>query len=402
VRLSASLRREDLVARSSASRVDGSDTLARLGGDEFTILLDDVGHLSEAVRVANRVQEALALPFLLDGGEVYVSASIGIASSATGYNSADDALRDADLAMYRAKSLGRARCEIFDQAMYATAVSRLEIETSLRRALLNNEFLLHYQPIVALSSGEMVGFEALVRWRKSDSELVYPDKFINVAEDTGLIVLIGAWVLRDACRTMRQWQEEFPRQQPLTISVNLSGRQFSQPDLVQQVRQIIRETGIDPATVKLEITESVTMGDAERTVSVLSQLSELGVRFSIDDFGTGFSSLSYLHRFPLHMLKIDRSFVCRMGQDGDSLAIVRTILNLARDLGMEVVAEGPETEADVVQLKSLNCDYGQGYFFSKPLDAAEVRNLLREQNRSHAPGAPKLPEPESCTSHSVL
>lgn len=376
-RLSASLRQSDVVARTNAEPGNTCDMLARLGGDEFTVLLDDLGDLSDAVSVADRLQEALKSPFSIEGQEVYASASIGIASSATGYTSADAVLRDADLAMYRAKASGKARYEIYDRAMHATAVNRLALETNLRRALQNNEFVLHYQPIVLLSSAEVIGFEALVRWQKSESELVYPGEFIDVAEDTGLIVFLGMWVLREACRTMCRWHEEFPRERPLTISVNISARQFAQPDLVQQVRQIIHETGIDPHTVKLEITESATMGDAERTVKVLSNLKDLGVQFSIDDFGTGYSSFSYLHRFPLDTLKIDRSFISRMGQGSESLEIVKTIMHLARNLGMQVVAEGTETEAHVELLKSLGCDFGQGYFFSRPLTGAGIRELLQ-------------------------
>jgi predicted signal transduction protein with EAL and GGDEF domain len=393
-RLAASLRSNDTVSRASDTRSDtGSEvrrntrsevsmddelaTLARLGGDEFTILLDDLSDLSDAVRVADRILQTLTLPFSIDGHEVYVSASIGIAWSATGYTAADEVLHDADLAMYRAKTLGKARYEIYDQNMFAMAINRLDVETNLRRALQRNEFELHYQPILALSSNTLVGFEALVRWRKSPTELVYPDEFIGVAEDTGLILFIDTWVLREACRTMHQWHQEFPRPEPLSISVNLSARQFARPDLVQQIRQILAETEIDPRSVRLEITESVSMADSERTVTVLSELKQLGVRFSIDDFGTGFSSLSYLHRFPLDLLKIDRSFVSRMALDKDSLAIIQTILSLARNLGMEVVAEGTETEAHVAQLASLDCEYGQGYFFSRPLQPEAARTLLQ-------------------------
>lgn len=383
-RLSASLRRSDLVARPSVvsgisfgnPSADSCDTLARLGGDEFTILLDDLSSLNDAIIVANRIQEVLALPFLLEEQEIYVSASVGIVSSATGYTSADAVLRDADLAMYRAKASGKARYEVYDRTMHMTAVNRLALETSLRQGLKNNEFVLHYQPIVLLSNGEVVGFEALVRWQKSASELVYPGDFIDVAEDTGLIVFLGMWVLREACRTMRRWQEEFPRERPLTISVNISARQFAQPDLVQQIEQILQETGINPYTVKLEITESASMGDAERTVNVLSELKKLGVQFSIDDFGTGYSSFSYLHRFPLDTLKIDRSFITRMEQSSENFEIVQTIMHLARNLKMQVVAEGTESEAHVEHLRSLGCDFGQGYFFSKPLAAEDIRSLL--------------------------
>lgn len=376
-RLSASLREADLMARSMNQPADEFEMLARLGGDEFTVLLDDIASLSDAVKIADRIQDALRPPFMLNGHELYVTASIGIASSATGYTSAENVLRDADLAMYRAKAQGKARYEIYDQNMYAVAVNRLELETNLRRALQNNEFILHYQPIVALATGEVVGFEALVRWRKSENELISPSGFIDVAEETGLILLLGMWVLREACTTMAEWHRDCPEKRKLTISVNLSARQFAQPDLVQQIGQIIEETGIDPHTVRLEITESVTMDNAERTVSVLSQLRNLGIQFSIDDFGTGFSSLSYLHRFPLKTLKIDRSFISRMGQDNDSAAIVQTMMNLARDLGMEVVAEGTETEEHINQLRLLGCGFGQGYFFSRPMEASAIRNFLQ-------------------------
>jgi diguanylate cyclase (GGDEF)-like protein len=379
-RLAAALRTEDTIARANEPKPDELATLARLGGDEFTILLDDLTDLGDAVRIADRLQQALALPFTVDGHELYVSASIGIAWSATGYTTADEVLHDADLAMYRAKTLGKARYEIYDQNMFAMAINRLDVETNLRRALQHNQFELHYQPIMALSSRKLVGFEALVRWRKSPTELVYPGDFISVAEDTGLILFIDTWVLREACRTMHQWHLEFPSPEPLTISVNLSARQFARPDLLQQIRQILAETQIDPRSVRLEITESVSMADSDRTVTVLSELRQLGVRFSIDDFGTGFSSLSYLHRFPLDLLKIDRSFVSRMALDTDGLSIIQTILSLARNLGMEVVAEGTETEADVTQLTSLDCEYGQGYFFSRPLQTQAAHALLQSQS----------------------
>lgn len=237
--------------------------------------------------------------------------------------------------------------------------------------------MLHYQPIVSLGNQEIVGFEALVRWQKPDGELVPPSEFIDVTEDTGLIVFLGLWVMREACSTARRLQQEFPRQEPLTISINISPRQFSQPDLAAQVRQIITETGIDPRTVRLEITESITAGDVERVVHVLSQLKDVGIRLSINDFGTGYSSLSYLQRFPLDILKIDRSFVSAMEKSEESLQIIRTIMALANSLGMSVVAEGAKIEEQVSQLKSLGCEFGQRYFFSKPIDAAAIRSLLR-------------------------
>ncbi|AYC32980.1 EAL domain-containing protein [Pseudomonas cavernae] len=359
-----------------------ADTLARMGGDEFTILLDDLDERNNPVRVAERLMAALEPPFLIDGEQLHISASIGIVPSDLGYESAHEILRHADLAMYRAKTLGKRRYEVFDPSLHAAAVSRLALETQLRRALLNQEFVLHYQPVVSLASGEMVGVEALVRWQKSPTELVYPGDFIQVAEETGLILFLGLWVLREACMTMARWHREFPRPLPLTVSVNLSARQFAQPDLVQQVGRIIAETGIRPDCVRLELTESVSMADSEHTATLLDQLHALGVRISIDDFGTGYSSLSYLHRFPLDVLKIDRSFVARLDQGPEGQQIVQTILSLARNLGIEVIAEGAETATQVHYLRALGCAFGQGYYFSKPVASAELSALLLSSQHS--------------------
>ncbi|ASU36969.1 hypothetical protein hmeg3_00785 [Herbaspirillum sp. meg3] len=371
--------RPDVVAGMTGAEtatVNAKYTLARMGGDEFTVLLRDIPDVGEAERIAERIQLALALPFLIRDQEIYASASIGIVFSDVGHTLADEVLRDADLALYRAKAVGKSRYEVFDRSMRKGAVSRLTIETALRHALKNNEFVLHYQPIIELQAGTIVGVEALVRWRRGADELVYPGDFIDVAEDTGLILHIGMWVLREACRQMHAWHQQFPRVKPLTISVNISPRQFVQPNLVDQIQQIITETGIDPNTLRLEITESVTMGDVERTIKILSQLRALGVRFSVDDFGTGYSSLSYLHRFPLDVLKIDRSFVMGMKEDRERLQIVETIMTLARNLGIEVVAEGTETEMQVDHLRNLGCDFGQGFFFSRALAAETITDLL--------------------------
>jgi diguanylate cyclase (GGDEF)-like protein len=376
-RLRASLRCEDLTARVVPKSVEGENTLARLGGDEFTVLLTDILDPIDAIRVADRIQDTLRPPFTIEGQEIYITASIGIATSATNYSSADEVVRDADLAMYRAKFLGKSRSELYDETMHLSAMLRLQIENDLRRALRNNEFVLHYQPIISLENQAIAGFEALVRWQRPGYGLVYPDNFIHIAEETGLIVFLGMWVLREACRTTEQWQREFPQEQPLTISVNLSARQFVQPDLLGQVRQVLEESGIDPGTVRLEVTESVAMGDADRAIKVMSQLKALGVRISLDDFGTGYSSLSYLQRFPLDILKIDRSFISAMCDSPESLQIVITIVNLARNLNMLVVAEGVEMEADVAQLKALGCDFSQGYFFSRPIDEIEITMLLQ-------------------------
>jgi len=384
-RISASLRQEEMLARCGTELDSQRETLARLGGDEFTVLLDEPHDPSQVVRVADRIQKGLAQPFCIAGNEVSVCASVGIATSATGYDSPAEVIHDADLAMYRAKSLGGSCFVIYDESIHALGVNRLQVETNLHRALQNGEFVLHYQPIVELRTGEIVGFEALIRWRRPDSELIYPDQFMKVAEETGLINLIGAWVLREACTVAHQWQQEFPRERPLTMSVNLSGRQFSQHDLVQQVCQVISDTCVAPGTVGLEITESVTMDDTDRTAGILSELAALGISFSIDDFGTGFSSLSYLHRFPIRVLKIDRSFVARIEADGEGLAIVRTIVNLARDLGMEVVAEGIETEGQAMHLQALRCKFGQGYLYSRPLDETSAHLLLQTQSANVPP-----------------
>ncbi|WP_432258084.1 EAL domain-containing protein [Cupriavidus sp. TMH.W2] len=373
------------VAKRLGGGLRDEDTLARMGGDEFTILLDDIADANDAVRVADHLMQLVAEPFGIAGEELYVSASIGIAVSTSDYGSAEEILRQADLAMYRAKTLGKGRYEIFDHTMHVQAVNRLALETGLRRALQNQEFVVHYQPIVCLNGGDIVGVEALVRWRKSETELVYPGEFIQVAEDTGLILFLGLWVLREACTTMARWHRDFPRVPPLTVSVNLSARQFAQHDLVQQVDRIIADTGIRPDTVRLEITESVTMLDSERTVEVLGQLRQLGVRISIDDFGTGYSSLSYLHRFPLDVLKIDRSFVARLGRDNEGAQIVQTIMSLARNLGIEVVAEGTETSGHVNHLRSLGCDFGQGYYFSRPLESNQISALLENVNLEARP-----------------
>jgi len=382
------LRLEDVISRPAASEVIGhewttkDDTLARLGGDEFTVLLDDLRSPTDSIRVAGRIQQSLAEPFLVAGQEVFTTASIGIAASSELYTSAAEVLRDADIAMYRAKAQGKARTEVFDHAMHDKAVGRLKLETNLRRALEREEFRVFYQPIISLLSGQIAGFEALVRWDRPEVGIVSPAEFIGVAEDMGLIVLLGYWVLRKACKQVRQWHLANPGETLLTMSVNISGRQFKQPDIVEQVEKILRETEVDPSAIKLEITESVTMDNADRTIRVVNGLKQLGLRLSIDDFGTGYSSLSYLRRFPMDTLKIDRSFVQNLSSNPENLAIVRTIISLARNLGMDVVAEGAETADEVDQLKSLDCDFSQGYFFSKPVNSEQADHLLRKTARS--------------------
>ena len=356
------------------------DAFARMGGDEFAILLNGIEDPSDAIRVAERLHEELVLPFDLDGHDVFTSVSIGIALSSTGYDKPQDVLRDADTAMYHAKMLGKARHEVFDHLMHARAVALLQMETDLRRAVERDEFRVHYQPIVSFQSGEIEGFEALVRWQHPERGLIFPTQFIALAEETGLIIPIGWWVLHEACRQMRQWQLRYSARRTLKLSVNLSGKQLSQTDAVERIKQIMELTDFDPHQLNLEITESALIENTDGVTLMLTQLRALGVRLSMDDFGTGYSSLSYLHRFPLNTLKIDRSFISQMSAS-DKTAIVHTIILLAQNLGMNVIAEGVETSEQMELLRALNCDYGQGYLFSPPVDAAAVAELL--QARQH-------------------
>lgn len=363
------------------------DTVARLGGDEFAILLENINGIGDATHVADRIHQELTLPLNLNGHEVFTTASIGIAVGAGssypdygGYEHPEDLLRDADIAMYRAKALGKARYEVFDKNMHARAVALLQLETDLQRATERGEFLLHYQPIVSLQTNQVVSFEALLRWQHPERGLVSPGEFIPVAEETGLITRIGWWVLREACTKLREWQTQFPSSIPLSISVNLSGKQFSQPDLVERIAEIFAETGVDASSLKLEITESAIMENVESASAMLWRLRKLGVQLYMDDFGTGYSSLSYLRRFPIDKLKIDRSFVTQMAGDNESLEIVRTIVMLAHNLGMNAIAEGVETVEQLAQLRSLQCEYAQGYFFSKPVDADTARSLIASSN----------------------
>lgn len=352
-----------------------TDTIARLGGDEFAILLDGLEDATIATAVATRIQGELLQPFSLDGHEVYISASIGIRLSTDGSQDPEKMLRDADTAMYRAKDNGKARHELFDSTMHTRAVAVLKLENDLRRAIEREEFCVHYQPIISLETEALVGFEALARWNHPERGLVPPDEFIPLAEETGLITEIGAWVLREACLQLHQW-EQIPGRDSLTMSVNLSGKELTQTDLIQQIKNTLEQTGLNPARLRLEITESVVMENAELATNTLVQLRKLGVNLSIDDFGTGYSSLSYLHRFPVNTLKIDRSFIGRMAKGDENSEIVRTICTLANNLGMEVVAEGIETREQLALLRKLKCEYGQGYLFSRPVDAERATALV--------------------------
>src|ERR1700680_3655575 len=371
-RLEKCLRSTDTVAR-----LGETFTVARLGGDEFTVLLDDIKDPSDAKRAADRLMKAVALPFILGGREVFTSVSIGIALSNSTYEQAEDILRDADTAMYRAKSLGKARYEVFDADMRASVMARLQLETDLRRALERGEFRNFYQPIVALVSGEIAGFEALLRWQHPTRGLLGPIEFIPVAEETGLIRELGWWNLREACRQISEWRAGLIAHRHLTISVNLSAKQFLQPNLVEDIKKLLGELALSPEALKLEITESTVMADPSAAVEMLQQIKSLGIHLAIDDFGTGYSSLSYLHRFPLDTLKIDRSFISSMDDGGDGMEIARTILPMAKNLRLDVVAEGVETIEQFEQLKKFNCAFGQGFYFSRPLSAEGISTLLK-------------------------
>ena len=362
--------------------VRDGDTVARFGGDEFTILLDEITDVSDATRVAERIQESLKEAFELDEHEVFTSASLGIALSATGYEIPSDVVRDADTAMNRAKALGKARHEMFDRAMHTQSSERLQLETDLRRAVERSEFEVFYQPIVGLADEQIAGFEALVRWQHPERGRVFPDEFVGIAEETGLILPIDRFVLKEACHQTKTWQEDFG---PLSISVNLSAKQFALSDIVFVIDQVLQETGLDPQDLKLEITESALMDNRESAAEIFHEIKKRRVQLGLDDFGTGYSSLSYLHRFPLDTLKIDRSFVSRMTDEiGDHEAIVKTIVSLAQNLKFQTVAEGIETIAQLESLQALDCLYGQGYYFAKPMPAAQAEKLLRENRAARA------------------
>lgn len=365
------------IAERLKSCVRPSDVIARLGGDEFTILLT-IKNEADAVQVAERLLQKLSKPFRLANYEVFTSASIGIIVSDEMRRKPEEYLRDADTAMYHAKESGKARYEVFDRKMHVQNVNLLRVETDLRRAIERSEFRVYYQPIVSLRAGEVREFESLIRWEHPEHGMIPPDEFISIAEETGLIIPIGRWILEESCRQLKEWQNDFPASEPLSVSVNLSAKQLMHPLLVSQVRETLEKTALEPYFLKLEVTESTVMEHSETALNVLSELRQLGVRLSTDDFGTGFSSLSYLHRFPFERLKIDRSFINKMDCDAKSAEIVRTILMLAQNLNIETVAEGVETTQQLQQLIALGCSFGQGYLFSRPVAAAEARKLIKD------------------------
>ena len=368
------------VGKRLSGMVRDDDMVGRFSGDKFGIILTDLLSREEATGFADRLAKRLAEPYTLDGRQVFTSAKIGIAYGNSKYPEAEDILRDADIAMYYAKD-NEDNYVIFDQKMHIRAVTRLQLETDLRFAIERNEFELYYQPIISLDTAALSGFEALVRWNHPQRGLVPPNEFIPISESTGLIIPMTVQILHSACSQVVRWQEKAGSGTPLSIAVNLSGKHFGHPALVEQIKTVIQETGIHAGSLKLELTESAVMDNAETAILMLKQIKETGVQISIDDFGTGYSSLSYLHRFPIDLLKVDRSFVSAMEENTENGEIVRTVIALAKALNLKVVAEGIESIHQFHQLRILGCEYGQGYLFSKPLPVAEIERLLEDNRR---------------------
>jgi diguanylate cyclase (GGDEF)-like protein/PAS domain S-box-containing protein len=361
-----------------------TDTIARLGGDEFVVLLDEINGSEDAIQIADWIQDALGQPFHLEGHEVEMTASIGIVLSTNGYERNEDVLRDADIAMYTAKANGKNRYEIFDPTMRKRVLERIELEADLRHALVNQELTVYYQPIISLADGHLVGFEALARWLHPKLGLLQPSEFIPLAEETGLIIALDRWVMREACRQMYAWHQEIPSIVYLTISVNLSGKQIVQPDLVSAVQTILEETQLNPKKLKIEMTENVIMDNSELTVAIFKELQALGVQVQIDDFGVGYSSLNYLSQFPINALKIDQTFVRSMNSNNSQSEIIQAIVMLTHRLGVGVIAEGMETMNQMTRLKELGCEFGQGYLVSAPLSREATEDILHsmEENGS--------------------
>jgi diguanylate cyclase (GGDEF)-like protein/PAS domain S-box-containing protein len=364
------------IARRLESTLRSGDLFARLGGDEFTILVNNLRDPSVVSLIADHIQTKLEIPFDIGGNKIFISASIGIALSTTKYEIAEDMLRDADIAMYRAKAKGKAQHQVFDQTMREQALTQMRIETEMRDAIEDKEFLVYYQPVMNLETDSLVGFEALVRWNHKMHGILLPFQFIGTAEENGLILPLGKWVLHESCRQLRDWQKSNPTASDLTVSVNLSSKQFLQSDLAEQISVILKETGLNPHCLKLEITESHLMENIVMTTQTITKLRALGIELSIDDFGTGYSSLSYLHSLPVSYLKIDRSFIARMMEGEENSEIVHTIIKLAQNLKMKVIAEGIETSEQLIKLKMLNCEYGQGYIFAKPMEAKAAETFI--------------------------
>lgn len=380
-RLKRSIRRG-----AGVSEPGGDPVIARLGGDEFAILLDNLHQREDAANVAERILRDLRSPFVLEGREVFCTTSIGIASSDLAYTSVPDMVRDADTAMYSAKALGGAKWMQFDNAMRLRVVERLELESDLQRALENNEIAVHYQPKIRLATEQICGFEALARWNHPTKGLISPVQFIPIAEETGLIVPLGLHVIRESCRQMKQWHDRYPQCRDLEISVNLSVKQFRQPDLCRQLAAVLEETGLDARLLQLEVTETVLLDEFDKAVETVKCLKALNVGLKIDDFGTGYSCLRYLSKLPFDTLKIDRSFTIDLSKGREADEVVRTIVNLAQTLGMDVVAEGIEEQDQALLLRTMGCEYGQGFYFAKPMEPGTAERYLEAHCESGEPG----------------
>jgi diguanylate cyclase (GGDEF)-like protein len=366
-----------LIAQRLRKSIRTIDTVARFGGDEFAILMEQAKDVSQVSQLAERIRDEMRLPFNVLGREIFASVSIGIIlSNLTDYVNPVELIRDADIAMYQAKARGKACHVIFDATMHAEAKTVLWLETDLRRALGNNEFIVHYQPIIAMARHAIIGFEALVRWQHPSRGLLQPLDFMMVAEESGLIIPIGQWVLHEACRQLRQWQERFPAYRDLTVSVNISSKVFSQADFYESVVKILQDTGLDAGCLRLEIVERMLIDNPEPAAALLRKLQDLNVRIDIDDFGTGYSALNYLRHFPIHGLKIDRSFMSALTTDKNNAAIVKTIIALSRDLNLDVIAEGIETTEQMEAYRTMEGGYAQGFFISRPLDRRAMEDVL--------------------------
>ncbi|RPI27827.1 MAG: EAL domain-containing protein [Acidobacteria bacterium] len=372
----------DLLLKILAKRLEASirsvDTVARFGGDEFAVLLSDLREPGDAIVVAERIQKGLQIPFPLEEHQVFTTASIGIVVSSPDYQYADEMLRDADTAMYRAKMRGKGSYELFNGEMLCNTRGVLQMENDLRNALRRREFVLHYQPIIYLQTGKIAGFEALIRWNHPERGLLAPGQFLAVAEDADLLVPIGWQTLEEGCGQLQRWRKGYPGHKNLGVAVNLSAKQFSCPDLVEKLDKILAESGLDPAYLKLEITEGIVMQSVDSSLRILGQLREKGIHLHLDDFGTGYSALSYLHQFPVSTLKTDRSFITRRGSKKENRAVLQAVVQMASDLGMDVVVEGVETPEQFAEVMAMDCKYGQGYLFSRPVDPATAERLLAE------------------------
>lgn len=356
-----------------------TDTVARFGGDEFAILLEQIADVNSVCTLAERINRELGAPYELGNYDLFNSASIGIVQSNIRYALAEELIRDADIAMYQAKTNGKGCYAVFDAVMHTQVKGQLTLENDLRRVITDQQLTLHYQPIVSLQDQEIVGFEALTRWQHPEKGLIPPGMFIPTAEETGLIVPLDLWAIREACQQLRKWQDQLPPERALDVSVNLSSRHFSRPNLVQKIAAILTETKCPATSLKLEITESALIENPESAAQILSELKTLGLRIHIDDFGTGYSSLSYLHKYDIDTLKVDRSFIQYIDRNADRVEIVRTIVVLAHTLKMDVIAEGIESAEQLAAVQSLGCEYGQGYYFDRPLTSEQIDNLVRDQ-----------------------